>query len=133
MTIAIKYLLQLVPGTQYNIWKKMYTYSTEAKLVLELLIVKRSPEKLLNDRSSMEIDRPIKHESCRKSKVPLSRFRLRFLHQSNQGMHFPILWYSITSSCADLNTIVGSIVKYGSYTQLTFAWAIIFICKTNFR
>jgi len=52
----------------------MYTYSTpnEAKLVLEVLIVKRSPEKLLNDRSSMGTDTPTVDESCRKSKVPLS-------------------------------------------------------------
>jgi hypothetical protein len=115
----------------------MHTYSTpnQAKLVvLQLLIVERSPEKLLNDRSSMETDTPIVDENCRKSKVPLSWFRLRFLHQSNQGMHFPSLWYSITCSCADLNTIVGSTVNYGSYTyKLTFALAIILICKTNFR
>jgi hypothetical protein len=116
----------------------MYTYSTpnQAKLVvLQLLIVKRSPEKLLNDRSSMETDTPIVDESCLKSKVPLSWFRLRFLHQSNQGVHLtPSLWYSTTSSCADLNTIVGSTVNYGSYTyKLTFALAIILICKTNFR
>jgi hypothetical protein len=51
----------------------MYTYNApkQAKLVvLQLLIVKGSPEKLLYDRSSMEIDTPIVDENCQKSKVP---------------------------------------------------------------
>jgi hypothetical protein len=116
----------------------MYTYNApkQAKLVvLQLLIVKGSPEKLLYDRSSMEIDTPIVDENCQKSKVPWTWFGLRFLYQANQGMHLnPSLWYSTTSSFANLNTVVGSTVNYGSYTyKLTFALAIILICKTNFR
>jgi len=51
----------------------VYSAPNQAKLiVLQLLIVKRSPEKLLYDRSSMETDTPIVDENCWKSKVAWS-------------------------------------------------------------
>jgi hypothetical protein len=71
----------------------MYTYSTpnQAKLVvLQLLIVKRSPEKLLYDRSSIETDTPIVDENCRKSKVPWVDFDSNFCISETKACTFQV-------------------------------------------